>query len=246
MRKKTPSAKLASWTRSQSKQSSLESEVDDMQSKLRQMQRERGNLQEDLDRLRTQGTSYMNAEGDMEAQYEALQREYNALVDENKALKEGGIAAVDGEWTGGATSTSLNVMRKEYDEKIANLNEERRELVMKISAHASDLQKSETRGWQLGQQVSDLQDTVTSLNLQLARREGGELQGGPAEDDEGANEPANSSRSALGDISNAGGEERGLEDGGKQRRQQPASLLGAMGVAGESDGEAKEGECKQS
>jgi uncharacterized protein (DUF3084 family) len=42
---------------------------------------------------------------------------------------------------------------------------------MKISAHASDLQKSETRSWQLSQQVSDLQDTITSLNLQLARKE---------------------------------------------------------------------------
>ena len=69
----------------------------------------------------------MNAEGDMEAQYDALQREYNILIDENKALKEGGMVA-DGEWTGGATSTSLNVMRKEYDEKIMNLNEERREV----------------------------------------------------------------------------------------------------------------------
>jgi hypothetical protein len=46
-------------------------------------------------------------------------------------------------------------------------------------------------------------------------------------------------------MTNVDGEERGLEDGGKHR-QQPASLLGAMGVAGDADGEAKEGECKQS
>ena len=62
--------------------------------------------------------------------------------------------------------------------------------------------------------------------------------------DECLDDPANS-RSALGDMTNVDGEERGLEDGGKHR-QQPASLLGAMGVAGDADGEAKEGECKQS
>lgn len=37
-------------TVSMNKQSSLESEIDEMQVKLRKMQRERGNLQEDLDR----------------------------------------------------------------------------------------------------------------------------------------------------------------------------------------------------
>jgi len=67
----------------------------------------------------------MNAEGDMEAQYEALQREYNALVEENKSLKDGGMVA-DGDWSGGGGGgISLNVMRKEYEEKIMNLNEER-------------------------------------------------------------------------------------------------------------------------
>jgi hypothetical protein len=105
---------------------------------------------------------------------------------------------------------------------------------MKISAHASDLQKSETRSWQLQQQVSDLQDTIISLNLQIARHE--DVEEEVEVDNEGKK------RSALGDISNLDDEDRGAEQGGK-RRQQPASLLGAMGG---TEDEGEKAECKQS
>ena len=149
----------------------------------------------------------------------------------------------------------MDVMRKEYEEKIMNLEDERRELVMKLSAHASELRKSEVRNDRLQQEVQIGSERYTSLQLKLARIENddGDASGDACDD-------VNFRRAALSDISASsnrvlGG--RDEEDGteqmqppsqkkkGKPPNGQATSLLDAIGENMEGGG-AKEGDCKQS
>ena len=68
----------------------------------------------------------------------------------------------------GATLTQL---RREYEETIEALNDEKRELIMRNSAAITDVQKAEQRAWEREQEVSKLKAKITSLNLQIQRDE---------------------------------------------------------------------------
>jgi hypothetical protein len=56
-----------------------------------------------------------------------------------------------------------------YENKIAELTEERRELVMNNTSAAKNLQMAESRSWTLEQEIVELKETVCELQLELER-----------------------------------------------------------------------------
>lgn len=161
---------------------------DDFQEKVKTLEREKFKLQEDNDRYRRQlGGSY-GADGKSKAQLETLQREYNAMLEENRNLKKqtrhGGVNSLGsiGEFDmneeeshgysrGGVNRTTLSQMRQEYEEQLESLNDEKRELIMKNSAASTDVQKAEQRAWEREQEVAKLKEDITSLKLAQQRAE---------------------------------------------------------------------------
>ncbi|GMI07922.1 hypothetical protein TrLO_g11613 [Triparma laevis f. longispina] len=69
------------------KKAELEVERDGLEIDKKKLIREKAELEEDLDRTRMEGHRVMGVEGDLEASYEALQREYNGLLEESKVLR---------------------------------------------------------------------------------------------------------------------------------------------------------------
>uniref|UniRef100_A0A7S3V7Q8 Hook C-terminal domain-containing protein n=1 Tax=Chaetoceros debilis TaxID=122233 RepID=A0A7S3V7Q8_9STRA len=154
-------------------------ECDDLQTLKGKLEREKADLQGENDRLRRQLGSRM---GSNEGQFEELQREYNVLLEENRAFKEkvsrnGGISPTnnfdfgDRPYSGGGaiSASSLTQLRTEYEEKLEEVNDEKRELVMKNSALITDEKKAQKRIWELDVDIKKVQNENTSLSLQLER-----------------------------------------------------------------------------
>lgn len=160
---------------------------DEFQEKVKMLEREKFKLQEDNDRYRRQLGGRYGADGKSQAQLEKLQREYNAILDENRNLKKqsrnGGANALgaiseslgegesQGYTRGGVSRTTLSQMRQEYEEQLEFLNDEKRELIMKNSAAATDVQKAEQRAWEREQELAKLKAEITSLQLAQHRVE---------------------------------------------------------------------------
>jgi hypothetical protein len=64
---------------------------------------------------------------------------------------------------------TMQVLRKEYELKISELNNDRRELIMQNSLAQPELQKSDARGWELEKVVGDMQGEIRSLELGIMR-----------------------------------------------------------------------------
>jgi chromosome segregation ATPase len=161
---------------------------DEFQEKVKTMEREKFKLQEDNDRYRRQLGGRYGADGKAKAQLEKLQREYNAMLEENRNIKKqsrngaGNSLASIGESDpseegshgysrGGVNRTTLSQMRQEYEEQLEGLNDEKRELIMKNSAASTDVQKAEQRAWEREQEVAKLKSEITSLQLAHQRAE---------------------------------------------------------------------------
>ncbi len=143
-------------------------------------------------------------------------------------------------WTtgkGGETSgSSLQHLRSEYEEKLALLNEERRELIMKNSCAVSDLQKAETRSWQLDQEVAKMQERVCSLELELerrARRSGCDGSSASDKENAGAN---NAAAVGLGGVAAKSVEKKKTPS--KSGRKAVPSLLDMVKEGGGADANA--------
>ena len=75
---------------------------------------------------------------------------------------------------GGRTSFSKNTLtqfREEYEEKIEQLEEEKRDLVLKSSAAASETSKAEQRSWKLEEELTKVRSELTTTKLALQRNE---------------------------------------------------------------------------
>lgn len=161
----------------------LSQQYDDLQETVRRIEREKLKLQEDNDRFRRQLGGRYGADGKSQAQLEKLQLEYNAILEENRNLKNqirmagrsglGGIAESEEEnaygRSGGASRSTFSQIRHEYEEKIDKLNDEKRELIMKQSAAATDVQKAEQRVWERDQEIAKLKAELTSMQLKQKR-----------------------------------------------------------------------------
>ena len=180
---KKVAAKIQSYkqrlTLSEARAEEIAKECDDIQTKCMKLERERANLQSENDRFRRQlGGRFGTDKG----QYEDLQRNYNDLVEENRSLKEkasnctqtaepSNAFNLSRPYSAGASvsASSLSQLRSEYEDKIEEINDDKRELVMKNSALITDEKKAQKRAWELEVEVKKLENVNTSLQLQLER-----------------------------------------------------------------------------
>jgi chromosome segregation ATPase len=164
-------------------------EVDTCQEKMRSLERENFDLQEDNDRCRRQlrGTG---GGGQFQSQLEKLQKEYSLLLEENRELKKAsryshaiGVIpeSVMSEYdedeqhnygrSGGMTNEKLKEIKFEYDAHISNLVDEKRELLMKNYSASIDVEKAERRAAEKDELIAQLNEEITSLKLQIQRQE---------------------------------------------------------------------------
>eukprot|EP00522_Entomoneis_paludosa_P008168 CAMPEP_0172455560 /NCGR_PEP_ID=MMETSP1065-20121228/12127_1 /TAXON_ID=265537 /ORGANISM="Amphiprora paludosa, Strain CCMP125" /LENGTH=647 /DNA_ID=CAMNT_0013208025 /DNA_START=75 /DNA_END=2018 /DNA_ORIENTATION=- len=165
----------------------LMEESDQLQEQVKTMQEAKMKLQEDNDRYRRQmlGNGGNGRVGGQ--QYEKLQKEFNAVVEENRNLRRqarvyqdgGGVAA--SQQSGRNRGSTMTQMRQEYEDTIAALNDEKRELVMKNSAAITQVEIAEKRTWEREQEIAKLKAETTSLQLSLQRAE---MAGNKDDDDE--------------------------------------------------------------
>lgn len=167
----------------------LTAEIDNMQEKIRSLERENFELQEDNDRCRRQlrGTG---VGGQFQSQLEKLQKEYTVLLDENRELKkasrfghsmgvisESAMSEFDDDEqnnygrAGGMTNEKLKEIKHEYDSHISNLVDEKRELLMKNYSASIDIEKAERRASEKEDEIARLKEEITSLKLQIQRQE---------------------------------------------------------------------------
>lgn len=172
----------------------LGQEVDSKDDTIQTVEREKFKLQEENERFRRQLGGRFGADGKVQNQLEMLQKEFNAVLDENRELKKDvskmsnpltastmSLSSIpessssDGTRTsytrGGVSGSTLSQLRKEYEETIEALNDEKRELVMKNSAAITDVQKAEQRAWELEKKVGEMKEELTSVKLALQRAE---------------------------------------------------------------------------
>ena len=156
------------------------------------MEKEKNNLLDENERYRRQLGGRYGADGKTQNQMEMLQKEFNAVLEENRSLKKkiaapgmigtlGGISEeFDADFSesvgmpyssGGVSGSTLLALREEYEEQLQAMNDEKRELMMKNSAAITDVQKAEQRSWELEKEVERLKHEVTSAHLALQRAE---------------------------------------------------------------------------
>lgn len=164
---------------------------DALEDKCQSLERDRSNLRDENDRLRRQLGGRSGSDAQCQ-EYEQLQKEYNSILEENRLLKRQVTTGVSLQDTSFQESTdndimnesiectyngvvttkatnSLSQLRLEYDERIDEIMDEKRELIMKHSAAVTDLQKAQRRARILENDVEKLKNEKTSLSLQLER-----------------------------------------------------------------------------
>lgn len=172
-----------------SKADDLSQESEEYQDRVKDLEREKYKLSEENDRYRRQLGGRYGAEGQVHSQLEKLQKEYAVVVEENRSLRKqirdsGDLlqsnldSIAEGEEQdgrpyrrAGMDRNTLTQLRKEYEERIAELNDEKRDLVMKMSSQATDVNKAEKRVWDRDQELTKLKAENTSLQLSLQRLE---------------------------------------------------------------------------
>jgi len=158
---------------------------DALEDKVRKADRKNKELGSDNDRLRRQLGSRCPG-GASQGQVDELTAVCKSLQEENRRLKEMNpdrhmFSARDtapepspGSDNGGRTSFSKNTLtqfREEYEEKIEQLEEEKRDLVLKSSAAASETSKAEQRSWKLEEELTKVRSELTTAKLALQRNE---------------------------------------------------------------------------
>ena len=159
---------------------------------IRGLEKEKSKVLEENERYRRQLGGQCGAGGKTQNQMDMLQNEFNAVLEENRALKKelassgsvGALGAISegreagfGESIGkpdaqgGVSGSTLSALREEYEEQFKALNDEKRELVMKNSAAITDVQKAEQRSWELEKELEKLKQEVSSAHLALQRAE---------------------------------------------------------------------------
>jgi hypothetical protein len=184
---------------------------EDAQETITMIDREKAKLEEENEQYRKQLGGRYGEGGMTQNQMDKLQREFSALMEENRELKKKlkaqssalpSITESSTEYDSSSVCTSysrmggseqtLSQFRQEYEEMIEALNTEKRELVMKQSAAMADARKAERYAWERNEEVKRLKAENTSLQLALQRKEmGRESQDSFQEEDEKQNPDEN-------------------------------------------------------
>jgi hypothetical protein len=173
---------------SSSRTTTLTNELDELESRIKSLEREKFKLSEENDRYRRQIGGRGGPDSKIQGQFEQLQKEFKSAIEENRELRRqlrekqdmnsvtgiGYLESIDEisdpSYSRNAMNQSTLVqLRAEYEETIEALNDEKRELVMKNSAAATDVQKAEKRAWESEKDIAQLKQVNTSLQLQVER-----------------------------------------------------------------------------
>jgi len=138
----------------QGKESEMIFENNRLQDRYKKLDREKARLRDENDRYSRQLGGRFGSNSNLRIQYGELQREYNLILTENRVLRERGtteitvmrtegesasqnISAVEASLSYGGSDmckSSLTQHRAEYEERIDEITDEKRELIMKNSA----------------------------------------------------------------------------------------------------------------
>lgn len=177
------------------RQAELIQEAEELQDRIKKLEREKMTLTGDNDRYRRMLGSRYGSDSGTQMQFETLQQEFNAMLEENKGLKkklaQGGAAPFDLDFSHSSDVTSssrqygatkdtstISALRAEYEDTIQTLQDEKRELVMKNSSYLSDVQKSDQRSWELEEELNKVKQALTTTKLALQRMERNQAIGG--------------------------------------------------------------------
>ena len=156
-----------------------------LEDKLKKSERSNKELTGDNDRLRRQLGSRFGPGGSSQNHLGELTSVCKSLQEENRRLKQMNpdrlIFAKDvqeskssSDTTNAITSFSksaLTEFREEYEEKIEELENEKRDLIMKSSAAATETRKAEQRSWELEEELTKVKSELTTSKLALQRNE---------------------------------------------------------------------------
>jgi myosin heavy subunit len=156
-----------------------------LEDKVKKAERSSKELAGENDRLRRQLGSRFGPGGSSQNHLEDLTSVCKSLQEENRRLKEmnpdRSIFANDvrgskscNDTTQAITSFSksaLTEFREEYEEKIEELENEKRDLIMKSSAAATETRKAEQRSWELEEELTKVKSELTTAKLALQRNE---------------------------------------------------------------------------
>lgn len=149
------------------------------------MRGEIGELQEENDSLQCQLKAKYDLFSKVQRQFEALHKEYNAVLAENKGLRKENsnisslqkcvVSAITGSTEALTTSKTYAPLarpRQEYDLKIESLTKEKRELLLQSTSAVAGMQRAEEEVWKTKEEITKLKKqlrvaTMAKSALQL-------------------------------------------------------------------------------
>jgi len=179
----------AEMTKAISKKTQLDIEVDDLGKARRKLERENNGLKEEVVRLKKKGGGGRGG-GDLMVEYqlEMITREFKMLQKEHAKLSMRGIGSgADNAHKCKVTSTSIDIIRREFEDTVAKLKEERREMIFLNCSFSSDVAKAQQAAWMSEERNGSLKEQVSNLQLRLERMERTAKDGKNEEDKENAN-----------------------------------------------------------
>ena len=142
------------------------------------MRDEISELQEENDNLQSQLRAKFDLFSKVQVQFEALQKEYNAVLVENRRLRKDNssisslqkcvVSAITGSTEALTTSNtyaSPATPRKEYDMKIESLTKEKRELLIQSTSAVTGMQRAEEEAWKAKQEITKLKKQLRAANM---------------------------------------------------------------------------------
>jgi chromosome segregation ATPase len=145
-----------------------------------------GELTEIIEGLKRELDERFAAYSEVQDQLEMLQTEFNAMFDENKALRKNVtkvsslqkfiISALSGSTEifsargtyssgGGFYGSTTECLRREYELKVESIVQEKRKLVMRSNEAIIRMQKAEQRAWASNQQVARLENELRAAKM---------------------------------------------------------------------------------
>ncbi|KAL7470351.1 hypothetical protein ACHAXS_013008 [Conticribra weissflogii] len=138
----------------------------------------------DNDRLRRQLGRRFGPGGASQTQVDELMSVCNSLREENRRLREINISggtnhneafSEDAHYPKSSTApiskSALVQYREEFEERIRELEDEKRDLIMRNTAAITDVQKAEQRSWDLEQELEKLRSELTTAKLSMERNQ---------------------------------------------------------------------------
>ncbi len=160
---------------------------EELQESIKKTERSKRELMSDNDRLRRQLGSRFGPGSESEKQLEELMSVCNSLREENQRLKDNdqncfpsltstpeGSDVNDssqGHHTSGIRKDAFVQFQQEFEEKVRELEDEKRNLVMKHSAAVAETRKAEQRSWELDEEITKLRSELTTAQLALQRNQ---------------------------------------------------------------------------